>query len=562
MSLIMGIDTGGTFTDTVIWDAEHKKVIAKSKVFTTGTDLSVGIKSGISALNFDDFQLIEQVNISTTLTVNSILENRIDKVAVLVIGKHVLGKLPAHRKYEIVKDNYNKKRGIYRMPPEEMKGICQYLGNESKYILVSAFGEDSISTEDQVAGILRNYFDCYILCRHCMSTKENFYESTLDAITTAALRNVVQHWYESVRKNLDKFGIGENVRVLTGSGKLSTAEEVIQNPLLTLMSGPIASFIGSRYLTNEPDYLLVDMGGTSFDIMKVQNRETRFASTATDIGGYRYGIEMLDIQSFAVGGDSKIRYNSMGEFIVEPQRVTPLCLLGDSYPHLLEELQEYNSLYSGDLLTASFTDCFFRAKVKPSEGKLLETGKKFLQIIEEQPHSLFCLAEKVGVQPDALHVDQLIEKGYIYCASLTPTDIIHAEGISGRWNRDISTVAVKIMAEMKGWDVDTFVAEVKKRIAEKMAYCCMQSIAHFEDKCFTFEDSTAARFIMDSFLKPGKDLIGTNFSIRKPIVGVGAPAGMWLPRVAEMLDARLVLPRDGDVAGAVGAAASGKEVHG
>ena len=47
MSLIIGFDAGGTFTDSVVFNTETKKIISSGKALTTNFDLSQGIKKSL-----------------------------------------------------------------------------------------------------------------------------------------------------------------------------------------------------------------------------------------------------------------------------------------------------------------------------------------------------------------------------------------------------------------------------------------------------------------------------------------------------------------------------------
>ena len=50
MSLVLGLDTGGTFTDAALLDKQSCTVLATAKALTTRTDLSVGIGKAIEAV--------------------------------------------------------------------------------------------------------------------------------------------------------------------------------------------------------------------------------------------------------------------------------------------------------------------------------------------------------------------------------------------------------------------------------------------------------------------------------------------------------------------------------
>ena len=76
MSFILGMDTGGTYTDGVIIDGSKRKIICKAKALTTKKDLTVGIKNCIENLRFDKMEEITQISLSTTLATNAIVEGR------------------------------------------------------------------------------------------------------------------------------------------------------------------------------------------------------------------------------------------------------------------------------------------------------------------------------------------------------------------------------------------------------------------------------------------------------------------------------------------------------
>ena len=86
MALVLGIDTGGTFTDAVVIDLETKKIHAETKSETTHRHLIEGISKAIDQLDFDRFKEIEYVSLSTTLATNAIVENRGCRVGLILMG--------------------------------------------------------------------------------------------------------------------------------------------------------------------------------------------------------------------------------------------------------------------------------------------------------------------------------------------------------------------------------------------------------------------------------------------------------------------------------------------
>jgi hypothetical protein len=82
---LLGIDTGGTFTDAVLLDA-RRQVVAAAKSLTTRFDLSVGIGGSIDRLPPELLRQVRLVSLSTTLTTNSVVEGKGSPVCVLLAG--------------------------------------------------------------------------------------------------------------------------------------------------------------------------------------------------------------------------------------------------------------------------------------------------------------------------------------------------------------------------------------------------------------------------------------------------------------------------------------------
>ena len=91
MTVVLGIDTGGTYTDAVLVNYENDKILSNAKSLTTKKDLSIGIRNVIaSVLSVNDKafspQKIRLVGLSTTLATNAIAEGHGTPVCLLLIG--------------------------------------------------------------------------------------------------------------------------------------------------------------------------------------------------------------------------------------------------------------------------------------------------------------------------------------------------------------------------------------------------------------------------------------------------------------------------------------------
>jgi hypothetical protein len=87
--MLLGIDTGGTYTDAVLYDEATRTVVAKAKSPTTHHELSIGICGAIDAVLAAASiapERIELVSLSTTLATNALVEGKGRRVGAVIIG--------------------------------------------------------------------------------------------------------------------------------------------------------------------------------------------------------------------------------------------------------------------------------------------------------------------------------------------------------------------------------------------------------------------------------------------------------------------------------------------
>src|SRR5688572_6844679 len=85
MAVLLGIDTGGTYTDAVLFD-ESRGVVNSAKALTTKYDLTVGIRQALEAILPPALPGIKLVSLSTTLATNAMVEGRRSPVCLLLLG--------------------------------------------------------------------------------------------------------------------------------------------------------------------------------------------------------------------------------------------------------------------------------------------------------------------------------------------------------------------------------------------------------------------------------------------------------------------------------------------
>jgi len=89
MPLLLGIDTGGTFTDAALLDAVTGDVVATAKSHTTPHDLVVGVAGAIDeilAVRPDAPARCALVAVSTTLATNALVEGTGSPACLITLG--------------------------------------------------------------------------------------------------------------------------------------------------------------------------------------------------------------------------------------------------------------------------------------------------------------------------------------------------------------------------------------------------------------------------------------------------------------------------------------------
>jgi hypothetical protein len=117
--------------------------------------------------------------------------------------------------------------------------------------------------------------------------------------------------------------------------------------------------------------------------------------------------------------------------------------------------------------------------------------------------------------------------------------------------------AARVFARLRGWTVPQLREAVSRQmttgiVAEIIQFLSGRALAKRD---FHAQRHDLGRWFFDNSLAGGDKYLETRFRLRMPIIGIGAPAGIFLPDVAERLGTRLVLPAHFGVANAVGAVA-------
>ena len=323
MAYIIGIDTGGTYTDAVLLDTENGHILAKAKAFTTKEDLSVGIKGSLRGLGTLP-QKIEKVVLSTTLATNAVVEDELAPVGALYIGKAPRGEFP-NIPFEILRGKINVKgREEVRLDEDEIHSALDRL--LPKVSAVAVIGYMSVRNplhELKVKEMVREHGSLPVVCGHELSGSLGFKERAATAILNAALLPVIAGFLDSMERVLRELSVNAPVFVVRGDGTMAELDYIRNRPAETILSGPATSIIGAKYLTGVSSALISDMGGTTTDTAVLEHGTVCLSDSGAVVGPWRTHIPSAELHTCGIGGDSAITFD--GELRVGPKRALPVC---------------------------------------------------------------------------------------------------------------------------------------------------------------------------------------------------------------------------------------------
>ena len=331
--MIIGIDMGGTHIDGVIID--HGTIIKTIKNNTDRNDLFGTIQTTLQQLleNIDKTK-ITRINLSTTVSTNAIVENKVSKVGMIVqSGPGML------HDFSAAGDQLSSVSGYIDHRGSVVKGVAQdeiqaskaeFIAHGIKAVgVVSKFSTRNPSHELAIAELMASDFDS-ITTGHSLSGKLNFPRRVHTTYLNAAVSSTFNTFAENIKKSLTEQGVAAPVFVLKADGgtmDLATAKNI---PVETILSGPAASFMGlSALFSDTTDGVLLDIGGTTTDIFFLANGVPLFEPLGISIGQHKTLIRSIYSVSIGIAGDSFVRVEN-NAIKIGPQRMgRPIAFGGE-----------------------------------------------------------------------------------------------------------------------------------------------------------------------------------------------------------------------------------------
>jgi N-methylhydantoinase A len=340
MGLVIGIDTGGTFTDMVVFDPETGRI---DSLKTSSMPSSPGLailnaldEGGVDAAEVDTFTH------GTTVGTNALIERTGCKVAFVTtkgfedtpfiqrINRKVLYDLRWRKPEPLVAsrrlclgldERLGSDGGEVRPVDEaEVRELCRTIRDSGVEAVALSLLFSYVNTEHEqtVRRILAEELgDVPVSVSHEVAPIWREYERSSTTIADAYLRPLFGGYVKSLDAALRDAGLRGEWTLMKSNGGAMLAGAAAEAPIQTVMSGPAGGMTATEHLAQtlgDANVLTLDMGGTSADVGILVNGMQRHTTEYEIEWGLPAAVPLIDIKSIGAGGGS-IAWVDAGGFL-------------------------------------------------------------------------------------------------------------------------------------------------------------------------------------------------------------------------------------------------------
>jgi N-methylhydantoinase A len=349
MSLRVGIDIGGTFTDLVAISPDG--VVTTCKTLSTPLDYGEGIIEGLRALLADRPGPVTDVLHATTVGSNTVLEGKGAKTALITTrGFRDILEIRDLRMPVLYDMSWTKPRALIerrlrlevteKMRPDgsvavpldraSLTPVIAMLRAE-KVVSVAIcllHGYANPAHEQAVADAVRDALPSIAISVSSEILPEiKEYPRTSTTVINAYVQPIVRDYITALDARLRGLGIDAPLQLMQSNGGLASASFAAKSPAHIIESGPAAGVVGGAALArrlDEPRLITFDMGGTTAKAGLIENGEV-LRTEATEVGGgvmagsrllvgagYMLKLPAIDLAEVGAGGGSICRLDRAG----------------------------------------------------------------------------------------------------------------------------------------------------------------------------------------------------------------------------------------------------------
>ena len=348
----LAVDVGGTFIDFVCQDEATGRVRTE-KIRSSG-ELSDRLIEGIRALGID----IEKLSIivhGSTMAINSIVQEKGARVGLITTAgfRDVL---------ELGRGNRAEIYNLFYKPPPPI--VPRYLRMEVRERLdwtgavvapldedsvrqctqeLLTFGVDSIAIcflhayanpahEKRAAAIVReNAPEMFVSISSDIVRERREFERTSTTVLNSFIQPKMSRYLDRLNAKLSDAGYKGSLTVMQSTGGITTTEIACMTPIRAVQSGAAGGVIGAQRLSTvlgEDNFVVTDLGGTTFDVSLIQDGQYLERSDVM-ISGRPILQPSIDIVSIGAGGGSIVSLDAENGLKVGPESAEadpgPVC---------------------------------------------------------------------------------------------------------------------------------------------------------------------------------------------------------------------------------------------
>jgi N-methylhydantoinase A len=330
---LIGIDSGGTFTDVVSAAGDR---LLHFKIPSDPTDPAGPVLEGVRrvARELGEGGVVH----GTTVGTNAVLERKGAAAALLTTAGFedilLIGRQTRPWLYELVnppiepiipadrcigvRERTAADGSILESPdPSQLRELIPRLRELDVKAVAICFLHSyaNPANERAIAAVLRAAgFD--VSCSSDILPEYREYERCSTVAINAFLRPVLSRYYARLEEKLPRRGL----RIMQSSGGCISSEAALERPVQTVLSGPAGGVVGAHTLTSIAGWdkvITLDMGGTSTDVSIISGRIP--LTTEGGIEGLPIRLPMVDIVTVGSGGGSIAWFDAGGALRVGPR---------------------------------------------------------------------------------------------------------------------------------------------------------------------------------------------------------------------------------------------------
>ena len=531
----IGIDTGGTYTDAVLFDLREHQVIRVSKRPTLHHRLDLSIVQALNdILPAGNAKAVRKIAFSTTLATNAIAESRMSRVGLIVIGQVKPFDTPAVSVRYVEGGHDHLGREVKPLDVEQIVDAVQsFKGHVDTYAIAASLSIENPAHEQVAAKAIELVDRKPVVCSSDVSSKSGIRERAATAVLHASLMPVIQEFVTQVSRLKKERFLTADMRIIRGDAIADNLTQAVAHAAGTVASGPAATAYFGAKSTAAKLAMVVDIGGTTTDITFIKNGMPVISTEGSLIDRWQTHIDAVDMHTVGIGGDSLVQLNRSGQFTVGPLRVQPLAMAQD--------ITDPANWIGVDNRSRWITNVDSNEQDQPAT-----LDPVIAHLLSKKGATPAELTAKLGMSDFGLdrRLVDLAFRNQISAVGFTPTDALHVLGKSQLGDADASVAGARILADLRGETVETFSKAVLEATHRKIADAIL---------AYAFAKQTGRSMDAFSTINQGVPLFSCSFKLEVPIVGIGAAASHLLPEVANRLGTQVIFPSNFEVGNALGA---------